>query len=237
MTVVPTRPRCRAGERSTIMEKRRLGRRGLQVSALGLGCMGMSEFYGPRDAALDAGVTLVDMADVYGPFTNEEQVGQAIRGRREWVVLATEIGIVRDPNDPAVRGVNGRPEYVRAACEGSLKRLGMEVIDLDGADAGLDGPLRQISPDILSSPRVFRRQSRSACLRRPDPGRRPAEVPPVLEPEVRIETTMRSAVGPTVPWPVGRESFAIFAEFAKAHDGLRGGGSVSSDANPCAASL
>src|SRR5215813_8253845 len=97
------------------MEKRMLGGR-LEVGALGLGCMGMSEFYGPRDdaesiatihAALDAGVTLLDTADVYGPFTNEELVGRAIRGRREEVVLATKFGIVRDPNNPAARGVNG----------------------------------------------------------------------------------------------------------------------------------
>jgi aryl-alcohol dehydrogenase-like predicted oxidoreductase len=121
------------------METRILGRPGLKVSALGLGCMGMSEFYGPRDdaesiatihAALDAGITLLDTADVYGPFTNEELVGRAIKGRRQGVVLATKFGIVRDPNNPAARGVSGKPEYVRAACEGSLKRLGVDHIDL-----------------------------------------------------------------------------------------------------------
>jgi aryl-alcohol dehydrogenase-like predicted oxidoreductase len=121
------------------MEKRRLGRAGLEVSAQGLGCMGMSEFYAGRDdaesvatiqRALDLGVTLLDTADMYGPYTNEELVGRAIRGRRDQVVVATKFGIVRDANDPKVRGVNGRPEYVREACEGSLKRLGIDVIDL-----------------------------------------------------------------------------------------------------------
>src|SRR5262245_35620201 len=109
---------------------RRLGRNGPTVSALGLGCMGMSEFYGPRDeqesvatihAALDGGVNLLDSADVYGPYQNEELVGKAIRGRRAEVFLATKYGIVRGPN-PMDRGVNGRPEYVRASCDGSLKR-------------------------------------------------------------------------------------------------------------------
>jgi aryl-alcohol dehydrogenase-like predicted oxidoreductase len=121
------------------MKTRRLGRGGPQVSALGLGCMGMSEFYGPRDeaesiatvhAALDAGVTFLDTADIYGPFTNEELVGRAIRGRRGEVFLATKFGIIRDPNDPTKRGVSGRPDYVRACCDASLKRLGLEVIDL-----------------------------------------------------------------------------------------------------------
>jgi aryl-alcohol dehydrogenase-like predicted oxidoreductase len=121
------------------MKFRTLGPQGPKVSALGLGCMGMSDFYGDRDdaisiatihLALDLGVTLLDTADVYGPFTNETLVGRAIRGRRDRVFLATKFGFVRDPNDPAKRGISGRPEYVRAACEASLQRLGVETIDL-----------------------------------------------------------------------------------------------------------
>jgi aryl-alcohol dehydrogenase-like predicted oxidoreductase len=120
------------------METRELGRQGLEVSALGLGCMGMSDFYGVRDEAeslatidraLELGVTLLDTADMYGPYTNEELVGKAIRDRRDSVVLATKFGIVRGPR-PEDRGVDGRPEYVRTSCEGSLKRLGVETIDL-----------------------------------------------------------------------------------------------------------
>ena len=119
------------------MQKRRLGP--LEVSALGLGCMGMSEFYGPTDEAesiaaihraLDLGIDLLDTADVYGPFTNEELIGRAIRDRRERVVLATKCGIVREPGNPRVRGLNGRPEYIRAACDASLKRLGVSYVDL-----------------------------------------------------------------------------------------------------------
>jgi aryl-alcohol dehydrogenase-like predicted oxidoreductase len=120
------------------MERRRLGRNGPTVSAIGLGCMGMSEFYGPGDEAesiatihraLDLGVDFLDTADMYGPYTNEELVGRAIRGRREQVVLATKFGIVRG-DDPRARAINGKPEYVRTSCEGSLKRLGVETIDL-----------------------------------------------------------------------------------------------------------
>ena len=121
------------------MQKRRLGGQGLEVGAIGLGCMGMSDFYGPRDEAeaiatihraLELGVTMLDTSDVYGPHTNEELVGRAIRGRRrESVVVATKFGIVRG-SDPLARGVSGRPEYVRTCCEASLKRLGLETIDL-----------------------------------------------------------------------------------------------------------
>ena len=121
------------------MQKRHLGRNGPEVSAIGLGCMGMSEFYGPADDAesvatihhaLDRGINLLDTADAYGPYTNEELVGRAIRDRRNEVVLATKFGFVRDPADPAKRQVDGSPKHVREACDASLRRLGVETIDL-----------------------------------------------------------------------------------------------------------
>ena len=111
------------------METIALGTQGLTVSRQGLGCMGMSDFYGPGDdaesiatihRALDLGVTFFDTSDMYGPYTNEQLVGKALAGRRDEAVIATKFGIVRDPDDPAKRAINGRPEYVRQSCDGSL---------------------------------------------------------------------------------------------------------------------
>jgi aryl-alcohol dehydrogenase-like predicted oxidoreductase len=116
-----------------------LGTEGLTVSRQGLGCMGMSDFYGPLDdaestatihRALELGVTFFDTSDMYGPHTNEVLVGQALAGHRDEAMIATKFGIVRDPDNPATRAVNGRPEYVRRSCDGSLLRLGVDHIDL-----------------------------------------------------------------------------------------------------------
>ncbi len=121
------------------MPTRALGSAGAKTSAMGLGCMGMSDFYGARDdaesvatvhRALELGITLLDTADIYGPHANEELVGRAIAGKRDRVFLATKCGIVRDPKDPTARGVNGSPAYIRQSCEASLKRLKVEHVDL-----------------------------------------------------------------------------------------------------------
>lgn len=122
------------------MQQRKLGTNGPLVSALGLGCMGMSDFYSTghdeQEAiatlhrALELGVTMLDTADMYGPHTNEQLIGKAIKGKRDRVFLATKFGIVRDPADPTARGVSSKPDYIRRSVEGSLQRLGVETIDL-----------------------------------------------------------------------------------------------------------
>ena len=122
------------------MHARQLGKNGPHVSAIGLGCMGMTDFYTPGSdtteatatlhRALELGVNFLDTADMYGPHTNEQLIGKAIAGKRDQVFLASKFGIVRDPANPIVRGVNGRPDYIRNAIDGTLQRLGVDTLDL-----------------------------------------------------------------------------------------------------------
>ncbi|MBD8189880.1 aldo/keto reductase [Pseudomonas fluorescens] len=122
------------------MHTRQLGKNGPRVSAIGLGCMGMTDFYAPDSdtteatatlhRALELGVNFLDTADMYGPHTNEQLIGQAIAGKRDQVFLASKFGIVRDPANPALRGVNGRPQYIRDSINGTLQRLGVDTLDL-----------------------------------------------------------------------------------------------------------
>ena len=121
------------------MQIRKLGSQGLTASQLGLGCMGMSEFYGSRNdeesiktlhRSIELGINFWDTADIYGPYHNEELVGKALQGKRKDIFLATKFGIIRDPDNPNTRGLSGKPTYVKAACEASLKRLKTEIIDL-----------------------------------------------------------------------------------------------------------
>ncbi len=168
----------------------------LTVSALGLGCMGMSEFYGRADEAeavetihraLDLGVTMLDTADMYGPFTNEQLVGRAISGRRDEVVVATKFGNVRDPDDPTKRRIDGSPEYVRSACDASLERLGVDVIDLYyqhrvDKTVPIEETVGAMS-ELVSAGRF----DASGCPR-PPPPRSAERTPPTRSPRCRAST-------------------------------------------------
>src|SRR5918996_5478143 len=170
------------------MTKRQLGRNGSLVSAIGLGCMGMSEFYAGRDdeesirtihRALDLGITVIDTADMYGPHTNEILVGKAIRDRRASVVLATKFGNVRDATGAHI-GVNGSPEYVRQSCDASLKRLGVDVIDLYYQHrVDLDVPIEETIGAMAELVRAGKVRYLGMSEAAPAPLRRAAAVHPI----------------------------------------------------------
>ena len=140
------------------MHTRQLGKNGPRVSAIGLGCMGMTDFYTPGSdtteatatlhRALELGVNFLDTADMYGPHTNEQLIGKAIAGKRDQVFLASKFGIVRDPANPALRGVNGRPEYIRDAINGTLQRLGRTGVPL-ATSPGVVWGLAHLRPHLV----------------------------------------------------------------------------------------
>lgn len=211
------------------MKQRALGNQGLKVSELGLGCMGMSDFYGGQAGrkdeesfatihrALDLGCTFLDTADMYGPFKNEELVGKAIQTRRNEVTLATKFGIQRDAEDSQFRGINGRPEYVKQACDASLKRLGVQHIDLYyqhrvDTDVPIEETVGAMSELVQSGKVRFLGLSEAA----PDTIRRAHKVHPISalqteyslwsrEPEAEILPVLRELGIGFVPYsPLGR---------------------------------